>query len=279
MRVRLGGDKGEEVDLAAGDVVVLPAGTGHQNLMASEDLLVVGAYPPFGEYDLCRGTKAEHEKALASIPLCPPPNFDPVYGKNGPLTKHWRDAARRQAGASSERTHALVISCDPGAVGGSRPFRYEEPHPPRAAVRHMTTWREFWDQPHSIYVNDRHKDVHYRDIAEQIAAFVPGPDARVLDYGSGDAIHADIVAATVAAAVILCDAAPSVRAAMAARFAANPKITVLAPEEVERCRTRRLDLIVANSLAQYLNVRRTRRGCWRSGAGCSRPTARSSSPM
>jgi uncharacterized protein YjlB len=91
-RVRLGGDKGEEVDLAAGDVVVLPAGTGHQNLMASEDFLVVGAYPPSGEYDLCRGGEAEHEKALAAIPLCPPPNFDPVYGKSGPLTKHWRDA-------------------------------------------------------------------------------------------------------------------------------------------------------------------------------------------
>jgi uncharacterized protein YjlB len=91
-RVRLGGDKGEEVDLAAGDVVVLPAGTGHQNLMASEDFLVVGAYPPSGEYDLCRGSKAEHDRALAAIPLVPPPNFDPVYGKSGPLTKHWRDA-------------------------------------------------------------------------------------------------------------------------------------------------------------------------------------------
>lgn len=92
VRVRLGGDMGEEIDLSAGDVVVLPAGTGHQNRGASEDLLVVGAYPPFGEYDLCRGSKAEHAKALAAIPLCPPPNFDPVYGKDGPLTKHWRDA-------------------------------------------------------------------------------------------------------------------------------------------------------------------------------------------
>jgi uncharacterized protein YjlB len=91
-RVRLGGEKGEEVDLEAGDVVVLPAGTGHQCLMQSEDFLVVGAYPPSGEYDLCRGSKADHEKALAAIPLCPPPNFDPVYGKSGPLTKHWRDA-------------------------------------------------------------------------------------------------------------------------------------------------------------------------------------------
>ena len=53
----------------------------------------------------------------------------------------------------------------------------------------------FWDSEHSIYVNARHKDVHYREIAEQIAAFVPAPAARVLDYGSGDAVHADLVAA------------------------------------------------------------------------------------
>ncbi len=97
----------------------------------------------------------------------------------------------------------------------------------------MTTWREFWDSAHSIYVSDRHKDVHYRDVAEQLAAFVPGPDARVLDHGSGEAIHADLVAAR-ARELLLCDAAASVRAAIAARFAGNPKIKVIAPEEVER---------------------------------------------
>lgn len=117
----------------------------------------------------------------------------------------------------------------------------------------MTTWREFWDRPHSIYVNDRHKDVHYRDIAEGIAAFVPGPDARVLDHGSGDAIHADIVAAA-AQSLILCESAASARAAMAARFAANSRITVLSPEEIERLADRSLDLIVANSLVQYLKA-------------------------
>jgi SAM-dependent methyltransferase len=115
----------------------------------------------------------------------------------------------------------------------------------------MSDWRSFWDSEHSIYVNARHKDVHYREIAEQIAAFVPSPDARVLDYGSGDAVHADLVAA-VAAEVILCDAAPSVRVAMAARFAGNPRIKVIAPEDVARLSDRRFDLIVSNSVAQYL---------------------------
>jgi len=115
----------------------------------------------------------------------------------------------------------------------------------------MTTWREFWDSAHSIYVSDRHKDVHYRDVAEQLAAFVPSVDARVLDYGCGEAIHAGIVADR-AREVLLCDAAASVRAAIAARFAGNPKIKVLAPEDVERLPAASLDLIFANSLVQYL---------------------------
>ena len=116
----------------------------------------------------------------------------------------------------------------------------------------MSDWRSFWDSDHSIYVNARHKDVHYREIAEQIAAFVPGPDARVLDFGCGEAIHADKVAA-VAGEVLLCDAAPSVRAAMAQRFAGNSRIKVIAPEEVEALPSASLDLIVANSVAQYLS--------------------------
>jgi SAM-dependent methyltransferase len=115
----------------------------------------------------------------------------------------------------------------------------------------MSDWRSFWDSEHSIYVNARHKDVHYREIADQIAAFVPSPSARVLDYGSGDAIHADRVAA-VAAEVTLCDAAQSVRAAMAARFAGNARIKVISPEEVAALPDARLDLIVTNSVAQYL---------------------------
>jgi SAM-dependent methyltransferase len=115
----------------------------------------------------------------------------------------------------------------------------------------MSDWRSFWDSAHSIYVNARHKDVHYREIADQIAAFVPGPSARVLDYGCGEAIRADRVAA-VASELMLCDQAPSVRAAITARFAADPRIRALAPEEVETLPDGSVDLIVANSMTQYL---------------------------
>lgn len=89
-RVRFGGVRGQELEVAAGDVAVLPAGTGHQRLSASSDLLVIGAYPPRGRYDLCRGTAAEHTRALTTIPQVPRPETDPLFGAGGPLTKLWR---------------------------------------------------------------------------------------------------------------------------------------------------------------------------------------------
>jgi uncharacterized protein YjlB len=88
-RVRFGGNKGRIFTLKVGDVVILPAGTGHQCLSADGDFLVVGAYPSAGTYDEC--TKVEDRpRALKTIPKVPAPRKDPVYGKDGPLTKHWK---------------------------------------------------------------------------------------------------------------------------------------------------------------------------------------------
>ena len=82
--------KGKEIELNQGDVVVLPAGTGHQCLWASPDLLVIGTYPKSGRYDLCRGSKAERQAALQAIPEVPLPETDPVFGKSGPLMRLWQ---------------------------------------------------------------------------------------------------------------------------------------------------------------------------------------------
>ena len=79
--------------------------------------------------------------------------------------------------------------------------------------RTITDWLAFFDSRHFIYVNARHKDVHYQLIGREIAALVPAPDARVLDYGCGEALHADLVAEA-AGELILCEAAPGVRAAL-----------------------------------------------------------------
>jgi uncharacterized protein YjlB len=89
-RVRFGGRRGRVFELRAGDVAILPAGTGHQRVAASPDLLVVGAYPATGHYDEYRGTRDEHARALRMIPKVPLPERDPVYGPGGPLIKLWR---------------------------------------------------------------------------------------------------------------------------------------------------------------------------------------------
>ncbi len=88
--VRFGGEHGRDIEIKPGDVVVLPAGTGHQCLKQTPTLVVIGAYPPNGEYNLCRATKAEHAKALVVIPKVPPPTADPVFGARGPLLALWR---------------------------------------------------------------------------------------------------------------------------------------------------------------------------------------------
>jgi uncharacterized protein YjlB len=89
-KVMFGGAKGRELDLTQGDVVVLPAGTGHQGLWVSPDLMVIGAYPGTGRYDLCRGSKVEYGRAIETIPRVPLPKTDPVYGQDGPLLRLWR---------------------------------------------------------------------------------------------------------------------------------------------------------------------------------------------
>lgn len=89
-RVQFGGEKGRSLVVKAGDVIVLPAGTGHRRLGASDDLLVVGAYPQRGKYDEPRPEDIEHEKALARIRKVRVPSADPVYGKDGPLMSVWK---------------------------------------------------------------------------------------------------------------------------------------------------------------------------------------------
>ncbi len=89
-RVRFGGDKGEVLEIAAGDVAILPAGTGHQCIASSRDFSVVGAYPPGPAMDLVRPTKEAHAKALKSIAQVAVPKTDPVLGAEGPLVKLWR---------------------------------------------------------------------------------------------------------------------------------------------------------------------------------------------
>lgn len=89
-RVRFGGDHGQELEIKPGDVAILPAGTGHQCIKASEDFCVIGAYPPGAKMEITRATAENHAKALKTIPNVQLPPGDPVTGKNGALMRLWR---------------------------------------------------------------------------------------------------------------------------------------------------------------------------------------------
>lgn len=88
-RVKMGGEDGVETTVAAGDVIVIPAGVGHKNLGASGDFSVVGSYPAGSDVDMNRGNPDERPGALAAIATVPRPEADPVFGTGGPLTERW----------------------------------------------------------------------------------------------------------------------------------------------------------------------------------------------
>jgi uncharacterized protein YjlB len=89
-KVRLGGKRGLVISVKAGDALVLPAGTGHQNLGSSANLLVVGAYPHGMDWDLCRGMRGQRKNEFRNIQAVPLPDSDPLFGRGGPLTRLWR---------------------------------------------------------------------------------------------------------------------------------------------------------------------------------------------
>lgn len=88
--VQLGGSTGKAVSVQAGDVIVIPAGVGHQNLGSSGDFGVVGAYPEGRTFDVLRGQAGERPKADQTIAALPLPTADPLLGKSAGLVQIWK---------------------------------------------------------------------------------------------------------------------------------------------------------------------------------------------
>lgn len=91
--VALGGPHGIELGVDRGDVLILPAGTGHCNATSSADLVVVGAYPDGMSWDIRRGDPHELADVLANIRRVPLPGSDPVNGLDDALIDRWRTVA------------------------------------------------------------------------------------------------------------------------------------------------------------------------------------------
>ncbi|WP_141433754.1 cupin domain-containing protein [Bacillus sp. 03113] len=86
-KIQIGGEKGKIIEVSAGDVIVLPAGTGHKRIEASDDFSVIGAYPNGVSYDL---QKKANNQLRENIQQVSRPDTDPVYGNEGPLLELWK---------------------------------------------------------------------------------------------------------------------------------------------------------------------------------------------
>ena len=88
-RLQLDGEKGQAVNVQAGDVIVIPAGVGHKCISHSSDFTVVGAYPNGLNPDLNKGEKNERPQADINIAAVLLPATDPLWGKQGGLLTNW----------------------------------------------------------------------------------------------------------------------------------------------------------------------------------------------
>ncbi len=114
-----------------------------------------------------------------------------------------------------------------------------------------TGWIEFWNGEPPIYANARHKLLHYQTVARGIAPHIPSPSARVLDFGCGEALFASQLAQN-CGRLLLYDAAPFVRNKLCKSFIQEPRIEILENGALPGVKDASLDLIVANSLIQYI---------------------------
>lgn len=116
----------------------------------------------------------------------------------------------------------------------------------------MSPWLGFWERANRIYVNDRHRAVHYRQVADDILSILPpGSDSIVLDYGCGEALEAPRVAARVER-LYLFDAVQTVQEKLRARFLGHDGIVVLDAAALASLAPGTLDRIVVNSVLQYV---------------------------
>ncbi|HEY1054719.1 MAG TPA: cupin domain-containing protein [Emticicia sp.] len=89
VKLQIGGAEGMALTVAAGDVIILPAGVGHFSLSDHKNYEIVGGYPEGKDWDLLTGTTEERKEAISRIENLPVPETDPVFGKGGELLKWW----------------------------------------------------------------------------------------------------------------------------------------------------------------------------------------------
>lgn len=118
------------------------------------------------------------------------------------------------------------------------------------------SWRDYWEGESSVYVSDRHKAAHYAHLADDILRLAqqstkPLSEMHVLDFGCGEALSAGSIAARVSE-LTLSDGSANVRRQLQARFGDRANIAVTAPEDLAGTVEGAFDLVIVNSVLQYV---------------------------
>lgn len=118
------------------------------------------------------------------------------------------------------------------------------------------SWREYWEGESAVYVSSRHKAAHYAHLADDILRVArtsnkPLLNINILDFGCGEALSAGRIADLVGQ-LTLNDGSENVRQQLRARFGDRPNMTVSAPEDLGAVADGAFDLIIVNSVLQYV---------------------------
>jgi SAM-dependent methyltransferase len=116
----------------------------------------------------------------------------------------------------------------------------------------MDSWLSYWSTPNKSYVSERHKGAHYDVVFAGVVPYLAGRCGVVLDWGCGHALAAGRIAEQ-CSIVFLYDAAESIRKQLHERYDGHPRIRVLDKSELDDLTTECIDLIVVNSVIQYLS--------------------------
>lgn len=117
-------------------------------------------------------------------------------------------------------------------------------------------WRQYWEGESSVYVSDRHKAAHYAHLADDLVRLAEQSNKhmtslRILDFGCGEALSAGRIADRVEQ-LTLSDGSANVRRQLQTRFGDNKSIAVKPPEELAGTCAGAFDLVIVNSVLQYV---------------------------
>jgi SAM-dependent methyltransferase len=155
-------------------------------------------------------------------------------------------------GLRAERPHADAKRADSKPAAASPAADTPAGKTPAGKTPAGKTWREWWNAPHSIYVNAQHLRVHYAHVADVIIGSLPERrPLAVLDYGCGEALDA-VRVADAAGSLILYDSAERVRRAVAGRCRGRSDIQVVDEVGLLAIAPSSLDVVVVYSVIQYM---------------------------